>query len=60
MLSIAAVQLTPAAARAVQLAAQGLLAPPPARRATKAEVLAAVARMGVLQIDTIHVVARSP
>jgi uncharacterized protein len=53
------VLLTVAAARAVQLAAQGLLVPP-ARRATKADVLAAITRMGVLQIDTIHVVARSP
>src|SRR5258708_5391358 len=53
------VLLTAAAARLVQLAAQGLLTPA-ARRATKAEVLAAIARMGVLQIDTIHVVARSP
>ncbi len=45
--------------RAVQLAAQGLLQPPeqPAR---KADVLAAIRRMGALQIDTIHVIARSP
>jgi hypothetical protein len=56
---MAAVLLTVAAARAVQLAAQGLLVPP-ARKATKAGVLAAIERMGVLQIDTIHVVARSP
>ena len=47
------------AARQVQLAAQGLLAAP-RRRARKADVLAAIARMQVLQIDTIHVVARSP
>lgn len=32
----------------------------PRRKATKADVLAAIRRMGVLQIDTIHVVARSP
>jgi uncharacterized protein len=47
------------AARALLLAAQGLLAPP-AQPATKADVLATIRRMGVLQIDTIHVVARSP
>ncbi|WP_454774220.1 winged helix-turn-helix domain-containing protein [Janthinobacterium tructae] len=51
--------LSLAAARALHLAAQGLLQ---ARRkkAVKADVLAAVRQMGVLQIDTIHVVARSP
>jgi uncharacterized protein YcaQ len=32
----------------------------PTRRATKAEVPEAIRRMGALQIDTIHVVARSP
>lgn len=32
----------------------------PERRATKATVRAAIRRMNVLQIDTIHVVARSP
>ena len=47
------------AARALHLAAQGMLAPP-RRRATRADVLDAVKRMGMLQIDTIHVVARSP
>jgi uncharacterized protein YcaQ len=41
------------------LAAQGL-AHPPRRPARKRDVLAAIRRMGVLQIDTIHVVARSP
>ncbi|MCK9539086.1 winged helix-turn-helix domain-containing protein [Dokdonella sp.] len=46
-------------ARNLQLAAQGLLARP-RRRARKADVLAALLRMRVLQIDTIHVVARSP
>ncbi len=45
--------------RLVQLAAQGLLLPP-AQPAVKADVLAAIRRMGVLQIDTISVVARSP
>ncbi len=41
------------------LAAQGLLRRP-AKKATKQDVLRAVRRMGALQIDTIHVVARSP
>lgn len=41
------------------LAAQGLDRRPP-RRATRAGVLDAIRRMGALQIDTIHVVARSP
>ncbi len=47
------------AARRLMLAAQGLLEPLPAP-ATKADALAAIRRMGALQIDTIHVVARSP
>lgn len=46
-------------ARNLHLAVQGLLTPPRAR-ATRARVLAAIARMRVLQIDTISVVARSP
>ena len=41
------------------LSAQGL-ANPPKRPAKKKDVLAAIRRMGVLQIDTINVVARSP
>jgi uncharacterized protein YcaQ len=41
------------------LAAQGLLHPP-AQPAVKIDVLQAIRRMGALQIDTIHVVARSP
>ena len=45
--------------RSVMLAAQGLLEPP-AQPATKEAVLQAIRQMGVLQIDTIHVVARSP
>src|SRR5512138_1494151 len=45
--------------RLLQLAVQGLLQPPP-RPAAKEDVLAAIRRMGALQIDTIHVVARSP
>ncbi|MCE3263689.1 MAG: hypothetical protein K0R43_2768 [Pseudoduganella sp.] len=48
-----------AAARALHLAAQGLLQPR-RRKAQKADVLDAIRCMGVLQIDTIHVVARSP
>ncbi|WP_186073485.1 winged helix-turn-helix domain-containing protein [Burkholderia gladioli] len=47
------------AARSLHLAAQGLLAPP-RRKAVKADVLDAIRRMAQLQIDTIHVVARSP
>lgn len=51
--------LSVAAARALHLAAQGLLqAPRPG--ATAATLLNAIRRMGVLQIDTISVVARSP
>ncbi|WP_175882608.1 crosslink repair DNA glycosylase YcaQ family protein [Burkholderia sp. BCC0044] len=51
--------LSPAAARALHLAAQGLLTPP-RRKATKPDVLDTIRRMAQLQIDTIHVVARSP
>ena len=47
------------AARALHLFAQGLLTPP-RRKAVKADVLDAIRRMAQLQIDTIHVVARSP
>jgi len=48
-------------ARNVMLAAQGLDHPPdPNRPAVKADVLEAIRRMCLLQIDTIHVVARSP
>lgn len=48
-----------AAARALHLAAQGLLQAR-RRKARKEDVLDAIRQMGVLQIDTIHVVARSP
>jgi uncharacterized protein len=48
-----------AQARALLLAAQGLSSPPE-RPATKGDVLECVRRMGVLQIDSIAVVARSP
>ncbi|WP_036168437.1 winged helix-turn-helix domain-containing protein [Massilia sp. 9096] len=51
--------LTHNAARAMHLAAQGMLQTRRAR-ATISDVLAAIRRMGVLQIDTISVVARSP
>ncbi|MCC7479694.1 YcaQ family DNA glycosylase [bacterium] len=47
------------AARLVLLHQQGLLTPP-RRAARKADVLACIRRMGLLQIDTIHIVARSP
>ena len=51
--------LTIAGARALHLAAQGLLQPR-RRKAVKADVLDAIRRMEMLQIDTINVVARSP
>jgi len=51
--------LSLSAARALHLAAQGLLQPR-RRKARRDDVLAAIRQMGVLQIDTIHVVARSP
>lgn len=56
---MAELTLSLAAARALHLAAQGLLRPPRGK-ADKAAVLATIRRMGVLQIDTIQVVARSP
>jgi uncharacterized protein YcaQ len=46
-------------ARCLQLAAQGLLQPS-RKVATRAALRACIERMGLLQIDTIHVVARSP
>ncbi|HEX2991887.1 MAG TPA: crosslink repair DNA glycosylase YcaQ family protein [Anaerolineales bacterium] len=46
-------------ARNVMLAAQGLERPPD-HTASKADVLEAIRRMYLLQIDTINVVARSP
>ncbi len=52
-------KLSALAARTLMVAAQGLDGrpePPPA----KADVLATIRRLGALQIDTIHVVARSP
>jgi uncharacterized protein YcaQ len=47
------------AARNLMLAAQGL-AQAPQRPAKKKDVLAAIRRMRLLQIDTINIVARSP
>ncbi len=52
-------RLTSRQARLFHLHALGLLIRP-RRRAGKADVLAAIERMRLLQIDTIHVVARSP
>src|SRR5262245_13123548 len=52
-------RLSSDAARALMLAAQGL-SRRPERPAGKADVLDLIRRMNVLQIDTIHVVARSP
>jgi uncharacterized protein len=54
-----ALALSRPAAATLLLAAQGLLAPPPAG-AARDDVRAAIRRMHALQIDTIHVVARSP
>ena len=51
--------LSLAQARLLHLAAQGLLQPA-RRKATSADVLTAIRRMALLQIDTISVVARSP
>lgn len=53
------IRLTLEGARALHLAAQGLDRRP-RRRATRADVLDTIRRMGALQIDTIQVVARSP
>lgn len=51
--------LTFSSARALHLAAQGLLQAPP-RKTTKQDVLGCIRNMSALQIDTINVVARSP
>jgi uncharacterized protein len=53
------ITITQDEARALLLAAQGLHERPPVR-AKKQDVLKTIRRMSVLQIDTIHVVARSP
>src|SRR4029079_12321036 len=52
-------QLSHAAAQALMVAAQGLHRRPH-EPASKADLLATIRRMNVLQIDTIHVVARRP
>ena len=52
-------QLSISSARALHLAAQGLLTPP-TKTASKDDVLNAIRQMAALQIDTINVVARSP
>jgi uncharacterized protein YcaQ len=51
--------LTPTQARNLHLAAQGLLTTP-RRQATPHDLRQCIQRMQLLQIDTIHVVARSP
>ena len=51
--------LSHAAAQAMMVAAQGLHRRP-IRAAAKDDLIDVIRRMGVLQIDTIHVVARSP
>ena len=53
------IELGGAQARELHLGAQGLLEAP-ARPANPASLRRCIARMGLLQIDTIHVVARSP
>ena len=53
-----ALQLTIEEARALALAAQGLLDPPPAKP-TRDDILTMIERLGVVQIDTINVVRRS-
>lgn len=53
------ITIAQSAARALHLAAQGLLRPP-RRSARKQDVLDVIRQMGALQIDTISVVARSP
>ena len=53
------IRISAGQARAMHLAAQGLLQAP-RRRARKHDLLAAIRRMQLLQIDTINVVARSP
>jgi len=52
-------QLPLSTVRNIMLAAQGL-DKPPTTPAAKKDILTAIRRMGYLQIDTIHVVARSP
>src|ERR687885_1847401 len=58
-MEVGPIEFSKETARELLLAAQGL-GSLPERPATKADVLGAVRRMGVLQIDSISVVARSP
>jgi uncharacterized protein YcaQ len=58
-LEVGRIEFSRETARTLLLAAQGL-GSWPERPATKDDVLGAVRRMGVLQIDSISVVARSP
>ncbi len=55
----ASLHLSLAQAQRLHLAAQGLLRKPRAK-ARAADVVATIARMRLLQIDSIHVIARSP
>ena len=57
--SSSSLSITLAQARYLHLAAQGL-AQPPSRSARREDVVAAIQRMSLLQIDSIHVIARSP
>ena len=52
-------ELTLGQARRLHLAAQGLLRPS-RRRARKSDLVATIRRLALLQIDTIHIVSRSP
>lgn len=56
---MADIELTLSQARLLHLAAQGLLRKP-RRKARPDDVLSAISRMSLLQIDTINIVARSP
>ena len=53
------IRISPRSAQLLHLGAQGLLKRG-TRKARKADVTDSIARMGMLQIDTINVVARSP
>lgn len=57
--SAGAITLQPSQARALQLHAQGLLQAPRGRP-SRDGLVASIERMRLLQIDSIHVVARSP
>lgn len=56
---MSATEISLSTARKLHLAAQNLLKSPP-RKAQYDDVAAAIRHMSLLQIDTIHVVARSP